>query len=67
VELEASFKVFDADGSGQITKEEMIKTMADIGEPLSADELKELLDKCDENGDGKINFKEFVTIATQAE
>ena len=54
-----SFKVFDRDGDGLITEEELQITMNNLGEPMNKEEVKAMIAEADLDGDGKINFKEF--------
>ena len=54
-----TFKVFDRDGDGLITAEELKLTMNNLGEPLTKAEVKAMIAEADLDGDGKINFKEF--------
>ncbi|XP_076871308.1 calcium-binding protein 2 isoform X2 [Brachyhypopomus gauderio] len=62
-ELKCSFKQFDTDGDGKITPGEM-KEAADalLGEKLKKGELEGLLKDMDLNGDGTIDFDEFVMM-----
>merc|ERR1712183_376829 len=54
-----AFKVFDRDGDGLITAEELRLTMNNLGEPLTEAELSAMIAEADVDGDGKINFEEF--------
>ena len=54
-----SFKVFDIDGDGLITEDELQVTMNKLGEPMNDQEVKAMIAEADQDGDGKINFKEF--------
>merc|ERR1711990_641820 len=58
--LTSAFKVFDADGSGSITKTELHKIMTTMGEPLTDAEVDEMMRGADKDGDGNINYSEFV-------
>ena len=54
-----AFKVFDRDGDGLISEEELRLTMNNLGEPLTEAEVKSMIAEADLDGDGKINFQEF--------
>ncbi|KAI9900855.1 hypothetical protein N3K66_005117 [Trichothecium roseum] len=61
-ELQEAFKVFDADGTGTISREELKHVMKSIGEQLSEEEIDEMLRIADKDGDGHIDYNEFVAI-----
>ena len=54
-----AFKVFDRDGDGLITAEELKLTMNNLGEPLTKAEVNAMIAEADIDGDGKINCNEF--------
>ena len=54
--LKAAFRLFDKDGSGTISPEEIRKV---LGINSSDKHLAELVAEIDENGDGEIQFEEF--------
>ena len=56
------FKLFDANGNGTISKEELKEAMKKLGEPLSEKELNDLIAAHDKNGDGVIDDKEFTSM-----
>lgn len=58
-ELRDAFNVFDRDGTGTISRDELRNVMKSIGEHLTEDELDEMLKLADENGDGQIDCKSF--------
>jgi len=57
----AAFRVFDKDGSGTISRDELAQVLSD-GEvkAVAQTDLNELLDEVDKNGDGEIDFQEFM-------
>jgi len=57
-----AFKVFDRDGDGLITAEELRLTMNNLGEPITEEEVKAMIAEADIDGDGKINFVEFKSL-----
>lgn len=58
-ELRDAFAVFDADGSGTISKAELKKLMAQLGQSLSDAELDAMMDEVDADKNGEIDFPEF--------
>jgi calcium-dependent protein kinase len=56
--LEAAFKMFDKDGSGLITKDE-IKEVLVVGASIDESAINDVIKQVDENGDGEISFEEF--------
>ena len=52
-------RVFDQDGDGLITAEELCLTMNNLGEPVTKAEVQAMISEADLDGDGKINFSEF--------
>ena len=61
-EIRQAFKVFDRDGDGYITGDELGLVMANLGEKLTPGELKQMMEEADSNGDGKIDYPEFVKV-----
>jgi Ca2+-binding EF-hand superfamily protein len=58
--LKLAFSVFDEDGSGQITANELHSVMSQFG--LTDAELEEMLKEVDHDGDASIDFEEFVKL-----
>ena len=59
--LQSAFKMFDKDGSGFISSEE-IKEILGFGKTLSEEAVNDIIKQVDENGDGQISFEEFSTM-----
>lgn len=57
-----AFKVFDADGSGAISPEELGSVMNSLGQNLSQIELKEMIKEVDIDLSGTIDFEEFKAL-----
>jgi len=61
-ELKEAFKIFDRDGNGYIDAEELKKVVTQYGARLSLEEAEELLNEADLDGDGKLDYNEFVQM-----
>ncbi|KAL1788030.1 calcium-binding protein 4 [Sigmodon hispidus] len=62
-ELRIAFREFDKDSDGRITVAELRQAApALLGEPLEGTELEEMLREMDLNGDGTVDFDEFVMM-----
>lgn len=57
--LAQAFKMFDKDGSGAITADE-IKEVLGFDSSINQKILDDIIKEVDENGDGEIQFEEFV-------
>ena len=61
-ELKEAFKVFDKDGNGFISASELRHVMTNLGEKLTDEEVDEMIREADVDGDGQINYEEFVKM-----
>ena len=59
--LRSAFKMFDKDGSGLISANE-IKEVLGFGKTLSEEAVNEIVKQVDANGDGEISFEEFAQM-----
>ena len=60
-ELIEAFKAFDH-GSGRISSSEIRQVMASLGQKMTEEEVEELIRGADVDGDGHINYEEFVRL-----
>jgi Ca2+-binding EF-hand superfamily protein len=65
--LQDSFYWFDKDRDGVLNKKELETAFALIGESLQAGEFEDFFGDCDRNGDGKIDYEEWVKIMQELE
>ncbi|XP_055891285.1 neo-calmodulin-like isoform X1 [Biomphalaria glabrata] len=61
-ELRQAFQLFDKDGDGSISTEELGTVMRNLGQFPSMDELNLMLREIDIDGDGTFSFEEFVQV-----
>ncbi|XP_006881188.1 PREDICTED: centrin-4-like [Elephantulus edwardii] len=61
-EILKAFKLFDDDDTGTITLSNIKRVAKELGENLTDEELQEMLDEADRDGDGAINEEEFLRI-----
>merc|ERR550534_2333441 len=61
-EIREAFRVFDKDGHGFIPVPDLQHVLQTLGEKLSADETQELISEADLDGDGNVNYEEFITM-----
>ena len=62
VEYKEAFDMFDKDGGGTISASEIVKIMKNFGYPIKKAEAQKMIAEIDDNGDGEIDFEEFVTL-----
>lgn len=55
-----SFHAWDSDGSGHISKAELAETLKQLGSVFSDEEFDKIFAVADKNGDGQVDYEEFV-------
>jgi len=59
----AAFRVFDRNGDGKISKDEIAHVLGDGDvQSVAVKDLTELMQEIDNNGDGEIDFEEFMAM-----
>ncbi|KAG5223575.1 hypothetical protein OIU76_014095 [Salix suchowensis] len=61
-ELKEAFKVFDKDQNGYISATELRHVMINLGEKLTDEEVDQMINEADLDGDGQVNYDEFVKM-----
>ena len=57
----------DANKDGVVTKDELRTLLKGLGEEVTDEVVDEMINIADENGDGKVQFDEFVKAATSGQ
>ncbi|KAG1347705.1 neo-calmodulin [Cocos nucifera] len=65
-ELKEAFKVFDKDQNGYISASELKHVMISLGEKLTDEEVDQMIKEADLDGDGQVNYEEFVRMMMAA-
>lgn len=63
-EIMKAFRLFDDDDSGKISLRNLRRVARELGENMTDDELRAMIDEFDVDGDGEINEDEFLAIMT---
>lgn len=61
-EIIKAFRLFDDDETGKISFKNLKRVAKELGENLTDEELQEMIDEADRDGDGEINQEEFLRI-----
>ncbi|XP_044255898.1 caltractin [Tribolium madens] len=61
-EIMKAFRLFDDDDTGKISFKNLKRVAKELGENLTDEELQEMIDEADRDGDGEINQEEFLRI-----
>ena len=56
------FKLFDDDSTGKISFKNLKRVAKELGENMTEEELQDMIDQADRDGDGEINPDEFYRI-----
>lgn len=65
-DLREAFSVYDHDRNGLISAEELHRVLCSMGENVSVAACKSMIRSVDKNGDGAVNFEEFVQMMTKS-
>ena len=64
VEIINAFRIFDKENNGLISNEELFHIIRTFGETLTDKEIEDIISEADVDGDGYINYEEFVRMMT---
>ena len=58
-DIKEAFRVFDADGNGMISAEELKSMLLSTGEETNEEEIEEMIRSIDADDDGQVDYEEF--------
>lgn len=61
-----AFRLFDDDDTGKISFQNLKRVAIELGEDLTDEEIQEMIDEADKDGDGEISQEEFLRIMKKA-
>lgn len=61
-EILKAFRLFDDDDSGKISFKNLKRVAKELGENLTDEELREMIEEADLDGDGEVNQDEFLRV-----
>ena len=61
-EIMKAFRLFDDDETGKISFKNLKRVAKELGERMTDEELQEMIDEADRDGDGEVNEEEFLRI-----
>ena len=61
-EILKAFRLFDDDETGKISFRNLKRVAKELGENMTDEELQEMIDEADRDGDGEVNEEEFLRI-----
>merc|ERR1712054_417574 len=61
-EILKAFRLFDDDETGKIPFKNLKRVAKELGERMTDEELQEMIDEADRDGDGEVNEEEFLRI-----
>ncbi|KAJ1295644.1 hypothetical protein BS78_01G238700 [Paspalum vaginatum] len=61
-ELVKAFRVIDQDANGKISDIDIQRLAIETGEHFTLDEVREMIEAADENGDGEVDLEEFMKM-----
>ena len=63
--MQESFKLFLEPGKKGLTKKSIYEAFGDAEIEVGEEDLRQLVEELDENGDGKVTYEEFKRLMTK--
>ncbi|PAA62482.1 hypothetical protein BOX15_Mlig012129g3 [Macrostomum lignano] len=60
--LKQAFSVFDSEGQGWVSTDELRHVMKVLSEKMTDEEVEEMIRQADQDGDGSVNYEEFCRL-----
>ena len=64
-DIKKVFRLFDDDGTGTISIRNLRRVARELGETMTDEELQEMIDRADSNGDSAVTPDDFYNIMTK--
>merc|ERR1711912_219153 len=64
-DIERVFKLFDSDRTGEVSLDNMKRVAKELGEDISPQELQEIIQRADLDGDGALTLDDFYQVMTK--
>lgn len=61
-ELREAFSIFDKDGNGMISADELKSALLNLGEKMDDVEIEAMMKAADLDGNGQIDYEEFIAM-----
>mmetsp|Transcript_10804 Transcript_10804/g.15237 ORF Transcript_10804/g.15237 Transcript_10804/m.15237 type:complete len:117 (-) Transcript_10804:196-546(-) len=61
-EMIKAFRLFDDDETGTISFKNLKRVATELGETMTDEELQEMIDEADRDGDGEVSQEEFLRV-----
>ena len=66
-ELYEAFRIFDKDGTGFISSEDLQQVFTNLGEVVTQEEIDSMIQDGDIDGDGRINYRQLCKMFIEEE
>mmetsp|Transcript_20553 Transcript_20553/g.45326 ORF Transcript_20553/g.45326 Transcript_20553/m.45326 type:complete len:101 (+) Transcript_20553:193-495(+) len=60
--IEKIFQLFDDNGTGTVDFRNLKRVARELGETMTDDEIREMIERADTDGDGEISLEDFYNI-----